>query len=805
MHRLRYWTGGALCCSLLTLASAQENGRGSITGQVTDAVTKRTLELVNVLLEKASDSTLVAGMATDGKGQFLFRDLREGKYYCRCSLIGYAPKLTVAILIDAGHRNANLGKIALLETAVSLDEVLVTREKALQNISVDRKVYNVDQDLMSKSGSASDLLQNIPSVEVDIDGNVSLRGSSNVLMLINGKNSSLMGRSRAEVLQQLPANTIEKIEVMTNPSAKYKPDGTSGIINIVLKRNTASGLNGSVTANGGNQGRYNASVRLNYKPGDLNLYGSYSFRQDSRNRFNSDARILTDTALGRFRQDLASYADPVSHMVTLGFEADFDGAGSTGASGHYFHNAFVRTDFAHNLYSDAASNPTQVYDRNRLDHEYQEDYGFDAFVEHKFPGEDHKLRGEFSFSGHPEKEDNHYTNLYSLPAYPVGYDNTLIQPLENKTQVSVDYSDPLTEHSAFDAGYAGEIDYSNYDFNVTYFDPYQQLMVTDPGKTSRFVFDQGVHALYATYEQSFGDFTALAGLRGEQSYITSDLVTRDSLLKNSYAEIYPTLHLSYRLSGSAELQLNYSRRVHRPESEDLNPFPEYRDPKNVQSGNPSLMPEFIHSVEFGCKLQNSLVSVIPSLYYRYTSNRFTSLTQTLNGDTLITTRMNLASDQSAGLEVIVQASLWDVLTSNLSLNSYYDQIDARNLGYGANKSVITWSGALTVSVTAAEGLMFQVNSVYNASRLTPQGENRPSYVVNAGARQDLLDGRLSISFTAADIFHSLKRQTHLEIPGLDETVINRRDAGIVYLGLTYRFGSGAKKAKEEQLRYDDGI
>jgi outer membrane receptor protein involved in Fe transport len=805
MNLLRYWTGFALVCCLSTFVLAQENTRGSITGQIIDAGTKRPLELVNVLLQRTSDSSLVAGKATDKEGKFSFPEIQPGEYYCRCSIVGYATKSTVYILIDSGHRNANLGKIGLRETAVSLDEVLVTREKALQNVSVDRKVYNVEQDLMSKAGSASELLQNIPSVQVDIDGNVSLRGSSNVLMLINGKNSSLMGRNRAEVLQQLPASTIDRIEVITNPSAKYKPDGTSGIINIVLKRNTSLGMNGNVTLNAGNQGRYNGNIRLNYKPGDFNLYGSYSFRQDSRNRINSDSRAQTDTALSYYRQDLASYADPISHMVTLGIESDFDEANSAGASGHYFHNAFVRTDYAHNVLQDATLSPTQVYDRNRLDHEYQEDYGFDAFFEHKFPTEDHKLRTEFSFSGHPEKEDNHYTNLYSYPDAPIAYDNTLIQPLENKTQLSLEYSDPLTDHSTLEAGYAGELNYSNYDFNVTYFDPGQQSFVTDPGKTSRFVFDETIHALYATYSRTFGDFSLLAGLRAEQSYTTSDLVTLDSVLKNSYLNVYPTLHLSYKLSDAAELQLNYSRRVHRPESEDLNPFPEYRDPRNVQSGNPALLPEFIHSIEFGCRLQNSLVSVIPSLYYRYTSNRFTTVTRFLNDTTLLTTRTNLANDQSAGLEVIVQANLWDVITSNMSLNTFYDQIDATNLGYGANKSVITWSGALTVSVNAAEGTMFQVNSIYNAYRLTPQGESRPSYVVNVGARQDLLGGKLSVSLTVADLFHTLKRQLELNTAMLNETVINRRDSGILYLGLTYHFGTETRKTKEDQLRYDDGI
>jgi outer membrane receptor protein involved in Fe transport len=797
--------GAAMWCSILAFASAQENTRGSITGQIIDAATKRPLELVNVLLQRTSDSTLIAGIATDKNGKFAFQEVQAGEYYCRCSLVGYATKLTVPILIDAGHRNANLGKVGLRETAVSLDEILVTREKAMENISIDRKIYNVDQDLMSKSGSASEILQKLPSVEVDIDGNVSLRGSSNVLMLINGKNSSLMGRNRAEVLQQLPASTIERIEVITNPSAKYKPDGTSGIINIVLKRNSSLGMNGGVTANVGNQGRYNGNIRLSYKPGDFDLYASYSFRQDSRNRINSDSRIQSDTALSYFRQDLASYADPISHMITLGCEADFDETNNGGASGHYFHNAFTRTDYAHNAVQDVGMIPTQAYDRNRLDHEYQEDYGFDTFFEHKFPAENHKLRAEFSFSGHPEKEDNHYTNLFSLPAAPAQYDNTLIQPLENKTQVSLEYSDPLTEHSTLEAGYAGEFNYSNYDFNVSYFDPSQQALVTDLGKTSRFIFNETIHALYATYYRSFGDFSLLAGLRTEQSYTTPNLVTRDSVFSNSYLKLYPTLHLSYRISEAAELQLNYSRRVHRPESEDLNPFPEYRDPRNIQAGNPALLPEFIHSVEFGCKLQNSLLSVIPSVYYRYTSNRFTTVTQVLNDSTLLTTRTNLANDQSAGLEVIVLANIGDLLTSNLSVNAFYDQIDATNLGYGAKKSVFTWSGALTVSLNVAKGTMFQLNSNYGSYRLTPQGESRPSYVVNVGARQDLLDARLSLSLTVADVFHTLKRELQLSTPMLNQTVINRRDAGIVYFGLSYHFGAETKKSKEDQLRYDDGL
>jgi outer membrane receptor protein involved in Fe transport len=799
----------APCLVLLFPASlqSQDNGNGTIRGQVVDQTSKHPLEQVNIILQRLPDSSLVAGKTSDRSGGFIFAGVPAGGYFVRWILIGYKSRSSPAILIDPGHKNANLGKISLVETAVSLDEVLVTREKALFNNSIDRKIYNVDQDIMSKAGSASELLQNVPSVEVDIDGNVSLRGSSNVLMLINGKNSPLLGRNRAEVLQQMPASTIERIEVITNPSAKYSPDGTSGIINIVLKKNTSPGMNGSVTANAGNQERYNANVRLNYSPGDFNLFGSYSIRQDSRNRITTDSRLLPDSTGGRgsYRQDLASNASPLSHMVTLGFDIEPDDANSAGVSRNYFYNSFTRTDLAGSVLRGDNGAPSQMFDRTRLDNEFQKDYGVNAFYQHRFTVDDHKIRFEFTLSGHPEQEDNRFTDFYLLPSAPSQFDNTLIKPLENRTQISLDYSDPLTDHSNLEAGYSGEINHGDYNFLVQNFDPAAGLYITDYGKTSRFVFDETIHALYATYEHSFGAFRLLGGLRTEQAHTRADLASTDSLLTRSYFNLYPTLHLLYRFNESAELQLNYSRRVHRPESDDMNPFPEYRDPRNISSGNPSLKPEYIHSVEFGCKLQNELFSFMPSLYYRYTTNRFTTVTQALDDSTLLTTRMNLSNDQSAGLEVIASAEMADVFSSHASVNVFYDQIDASNLGYGTQKSVVTWSGALTFSVHIAKGTMLQANGVFNSYRLTPQGEFQPSFVINMGGRQDLFGNRLSLTLTVADIFHTLKRELELTTPVMNQTVINKRDSGVIYIGLTYNFGTEMTKSKEDQLRYDNGL
>src|SRR5450759_718071 len=246
-----------------TIIYSQTNGIGSIRGSVVDESTRRPLEFVNIVLHNAADSAIVTGTVSDKNGKFEIKNVPSGEYLVTFSLISYKEKKTPSFKIDPQHSKLNVGTVGLTETMVSLDEVLVTSQRALFNNSIDRKVYNVEQDIMSKSGSASELLQNVPSIQVDIDGNVSLRGSSNVLILINGKNSPLMGKSCAEVLQDMPANSIEKIEVITNPSAKYKPDGTGGIINLVLKKNTSRGLNGGITANGGNHNRENGSVRLN--------------------------------------------------------------------------------------------------------------------------------------------------------------------------------------------------------------------------------------------------------------------------------------------------------------------------------------------------------------------------------------------------------------------------------------------------------------------------------------------------------------------------------------------------------------
>jgi len=415
------------------------------------------------------------------------------------------------------------------------------------------------------------------------------------------------------------------------------------------------------------------------------------------------------------------------------------------------------------------------------------------------------LRLEFSGSTAPEQEDNRYTNVYLLPIGPNEFDNTLIKNGDNNNQITLEYSNPLSEQSNLEAGYRGEFISNDLDFYAEYFDAGQQKFVTDITKTNRFLYNESINALYTTYKQSFGSFGIMGGLRAEHALVKANLVTLDSIITNPYFSLYPTLHLSYKVSKLTELQLSYSRRTRRPEGDELNPFPEYRDPRNVSAGNPKLLPEYVHSIELGCQFQNDEVSILPALFYRYTYNRFTSVTQLINDTTLLTTEQNLSSDQAGGLELVASYNLNNLITVHGSANAFLNQIDASNLGYSKKKSITTWSGNLTVDINMSGTSRLQINSNYRSSRLTPQGEQSPSYVINTGFRQELFEDKLSLVLTIADVFKTLRRESALNTPSLNQTVINRRDSRIVYLGFTYRIGAQSKKSKEEQLHYDDNL
>ncbi len=797
------------CLALMALLIVSRlQAQTSVTGNVTDKASGLAVQFASVFLISLPDSIEIKGTSTDKRGRFSFGNTVPGKYLIQCSFIGFDKNQTEAFIIKGGMNSYSVALIQLVDEGKKMADITVSSRRAALSSSIDRKVYYVDQDMMSKSGAASDILKNIPSVEVDIDGNVNLRGSGDVMILINGKPSPLMGRTRAEVLQQLPANSIERVEVITNPSARYRPDGTSGIINIILKKNIRNGFNGSVTGNAGNRERFNGSITLNYHPKKFNLFGSYGYRQDTRRRLNVIERNYLDT-LSRapqsfFNQKNTSLTHPHAHLASAGLDYTIDERNSTGFSGNYFNRVQIRRDISKTLRYNGQHTLTSEADRMRYDPEYERQKNATVYFEHHFVKEDHTLRFEFNTSNENEVEDNHYTNNYLFPVSPVAYENTRIGQGTHENQFTVDYSNQLTSSSKLEAGYDGLYNKVDLDFYGEQYDPSVQKFVRDAERSNRFLFKENIHALYITYLKSYQKFGYSAGLRSEGAITKGYLVNRDSTVSNNYFKLYPTIHFSYNLQKGNELQLNYSKRVHRPEADELNPFPEYQDSLNLRAGNPKLLPELIHSIELGYKWQGKTISFVPSLYYRFKKNGFTSVVIPLNDSVLLSTMQNLSLDQSAGLELIFSAKAGKWLSTNWSTNIFYNQINASNLGYLQNRSIVSMSANLNASIRLTQSTMLQLSSNYRSARLTPQGKTYPTVVMNSGVRQDFMGTKLSVTFTTSDIFNTQQQKSIYDIPFLHQVTRGRRDGRIMYLGVSYRFGV-IKKPKEEKLQFDNSL
>lgn len=536
--------------------------------------------------------------------------------------------------------------------------------------------------------------------------------------------------------------------------------------------------------------------------------GRYSIRKDNRIGYSYDKRTLFDTLTGvpNYNNDTSnSSSRPLSHGVMLGIDYNYDESNSFGLSGNYYYRGFIRNDASNKKYLNNSKVITEEYNRLRYDDEYERESVIAAYAEHNFPEEDHKIRFDFNWSKSPEVEDNHYSNVYKIPSSSTTYDNTLIKQGSNNTQATIEYSNPLSETSTLEAGYEGEFNKKDLDFYGEFFDPLQQKFVKDIKKTNHFVYNENINAVYVTYSNELGLLGILGGVRLESAQLNSNLVSSGIEYKNQYYNIYPTLHLAYKLSDVSELQLNYSRRANRPEDDDLNPFPEYQDPRNIRAGNPKLKPEFIHSIEFGFQWQNDNLNIVPSIFYRKKYNGFSSVTKAINDTTLLTTHENLATDQSAGFEFVLSSNFGNFFSANVSSNAYYEQIDASNIGFSNKKSTITWSGSFSCNFNFTSSTMLQLNSNFRSARLTPQGNQRPNYVVNLGLRQDMLEDKLSLTLTISDIFNSLKRENNIDIACLVQNSISSRKARIIYFGATYRFGKTSKKSEEKSLQYDNGI
>ena len=433
---------------------SQNRGTATISGKVADAKTLAPIEYANIVLLDTVTHSMVTGVVSDSNGSFNLKNILPGNYWIEYSFIGYDKQRTKVITINRKKTFYDLGELKLGQSAYTMEEVNITAEKNMMISKIDRKVFNVQKDIMAQTGTVIDMLQTIPSVTVDVDGNISLRGSQTVTVLINGRPSVMAGAAN---LDQMPASLIERIEVITNPSAKYRPDGTGGIINIILKKERKAGINGILGANVGNYDRYNTNIQLNYNTGNINLYGSYGFRQDYRVRSGELYSQTIDTSKNQsvyLWQNSNGTIKLLSHLAQLGLDWNISKKDVAGISGTYNFREVKRNEVTANLYKNNDLQPSEEFTRTLDGKETEHSSGLKAYYEHTFNREqEHQLKIDFEYQRDAEKEDDYWKNVYQLPEYPVGMDHTIGDNRQQEINFSLNYNRPISKSFTLETGY----------------------------------------------------------------------------------------------------------------------------------------------------------------------------------------------------------------------------------------------------------------------------------------------------------------------------------------------------------------
>lgn len=766
-----------------------------VVGCVKGKNTQMPVEFATIQLHDAATGRMAAGATADSTGTFAIGGVAQGRYYVVCSFVGFTPLTTKPFSVSSSPAT-DIGTLWMDDEGQQLGEVVVAGRKPTFVAQLDRKVYDVGSDVMSSAGSVADLMQNIPTVDVDIDGNVSLRGNDNVTVLVNGKPSAMMGaKTRGDALNQMPAGTIERIEVITNPSARFKPDGVSGIINIVLKQNANAGTGATLTANAGSHGRYNAGASLNWGLGRTSIFGGYAFRRDRYDRTTTDRRSSADSNI---LQETYGLGRPTSHTFRLGMDSRLTDNDELQLSGSYNRRRFRRNEQVTSQTTDMWQQVTDSYHRLRDALAYENMWEAAMHYAHTY-GKDNEWGVDYTYSAESEDEMNRYSTTRN---------NAMSR--NNEGVWNANYLHTATLHLTHHmgsvkimAGYEMEHLRTEQDYRLYCWDG--SAFVYDGGNSSSFVHWRLLNTLYATAEMPLGRWKLMAGLRGELAHVDNRLLSLNESASQHYANLLPTLHASWQIDAHNEWLTSYSMRVNRPDGEDMNPFTERINPLSLQSGNPDLKPEKAHSIETGWMWHDDYgTSLTATLYYRYLTNEITEVSRYVDNGVLLTTKANMDASQSAGMEVVWSQNVGRWLSFNLNANGYYNEINAQKLGYGRHKGAFSWSALLGANITPVKHATLQVNARYRSPRLVPQGKRDADCRINLGAKYEIPGIGLSILGSVTDLFDTYRKSYTLDTPQLKQKVERRRNPRIIYLGVSYQIGANKKHSKAKP-EYDDSL
>lgn len=740
--------------------SQAQGGRGEIRGTVADSASMTLLSFASIRVLTLS-GTPVDGTLTGDDGEFSI-PLSPGDYQIEIDFVGYRGTRLEALGIRAGETR-QLGVIPLQSAARTLDEVVVQGEKSTMELALDRKIFNVGKDLSSAGQTASDILMNIPSVQVDAEGGIRLRGSDNVRILIDGKPSGLVSFKGGAGLQQLSASMVERVEIITNPSARYEAEGMAGIINIVLRKERNQGFNGSFEAITGTPLNLGGAANLNYRHKKVNFFVNYSIAYRD---LPGDSKLYqelygAETMYLKQRNDLSLLG--FHNNIRGGIDLYFSETSILTGSYLYRRSDVNRLlDIHYDNYRNSLSNHESSEIRRQDEDEMESNSEYSVVYKKTFPQKDHVLTGEIKFLDNRENSYQIFTHDF-FPVSDAANTNHILErsindEFERQLLFQLDYVKPFSEAGKFEVGVRSSVRDMVNDFIVTRANE-EGEHVTLPGFDNIFRYDENIHAAYGILANKIGRLSWQAGLRAEWTDVTTLLERTNEKNPRQYMNVFPSAHVTWNLPNDHALQGSYSRRVRRPFYNDLSPFMTYSDSRNYFSGNPDLDPEFSHVVELSHIKYFESGSFTSALYHRNTHGKIERIRWVDENGNSTTFPENLRSEYATGAELTGELSVNEWWKADINLNFFYAEIDGTNILTDYNNTTFSWFGRHTSRFKLPHQIDLQVRTNYEAPLNTAQGRRKSLYYLDVALSKDILKGRGTLLLNALDVLNTRRMRS----------------------------------------------
>jgi hypothetical protein len=784
---------------------------GKLYGKIVDSKTKESIPFASVTILPFGKDTVISGVLTKDNGEFLFDNVSLGGYKVKISFIGYKT-IEQSAFVNMSQLEKDLGNIEIEADATVLKAAEITDEKSSYVMAVDRKIYNVDKDISTRGGTALDVMKNVPSVTVDADGNAQLRNQ--------GAQIFVDGRPTTLTLAQIPADQIERVEVITNPSVKFDASTTGGILNVVLKKNTKPGYNGVIMGGIGTGNRYNGMVNLNIKQHPFNISIMYNFNNqlNKNNGFTYRENLLGDTLNSVFDQKNITTMWNLFNFGRLSIDYSINNRNTLTFATNIVNGNFDTKDEQSFLIEDDKENPTLMGNRINTSGFSFVNLTGQLIYRHSFPKAGHELTSDLSYNQTFGSGQYEYNTNAELPNTSNTFKSIQRSLSSNDNMMytfQTDYINPISETQKLELGVRSYFKRNLSANNVWNQNQISNSFDVDSILTNQYIIDDMINAAYVNYNGQTNWFNYQGGLRFEQSYYAGNIVNKNQKFSYMYPNssgnimksIFPGIYLSKKFGTGQEIQMNFSRKINRPNFFQLMPFIMFADQQNIRIGNPQLTPEFINLAEINYNLIKGKINWLPSFYLRQTENPITNISYPLtpNSATLVNTFTNGSNAISYGWDNTIKATNIKKLDVTLNTNIFYTYITWNAGPMSFSNTGYSYIAKLNLSYKLPWDVNAQINGTYEAPKIIPQGTTNPVYFTDLSFGKTI-KMKWTFNFTISDVFNTKRMGTHYETQFYNQDLSRRRETRFFKLSVTYMFGKmdSSIMRKFKSMRRGDG-